>query len=118
LCSPISDRHLLASSVQKDGHPILHCEGQGPSGTGRSPQDRHLHGSHLSQPRGQDQLEQGCRGLQDQLQRTLRRDEKAQWRRCLGRQVTGSHCQAREGQGSRARPEGCQLILFCINRIK
>lgn len=94
------DRVVLASVVQEDGRAILHREGQGSFGTRRAPKDRCCSRYRQREQRGQDRAQQARRGLQDQLQRTIRRVEKAQRWWYLGRQVARQDRQAREDQGS------------------
>lgn len=97
----LKDRVVFAGVVQKNGRSVLHRQGQGSSRSRCSTQDRRGFGSRERQQRGQDRVEQARRGVQDQLQREIRRVEKAQRWRHLGCQVVGAHCQAREAQGSR-----------------
>merc|ERR1712205_118734 len=45
-CGPPRAGVVAARVVPQDGHPILHCQGQGSSGSGCAQEDRHRTGLH------------------------------------------------------------------------
>ena len=100
-----SDRFIFASFVQEDGRSILYSQRQGQIGSSRSPKDLHCLGFHQRQRRGQDLIGQVGWGLQDQLQREIRRNEETLRRWYLGCSLIGPHQQAREVEGSRVATE-------------